>query len=439
VETPPAFLIARKRDGKTLTPRQIRDFTSGVTSMSWTDAQVGAMLMAIYLNGLNDDELVALTEAMMESGEQLELNEVAPWRIDKHSTGGVGDKVSLVFAPLAAAVGIRVPMLSGRGLGHTGGTLDKLESIPGLECSLSAERFRQVLAETGMVIAGAESHLVPADRRLYALRDTTATIDHLGLIVSSIMSKKLAVKADALVLDVKTGSGAFTQNTKNALKLCRTMVMMGEAAGRPVTGFITRMDQPLGLCVGNALEVAEALAALRGEGPGDLMEVTFALAEAAMEFARINGDQACRRQTLQNAIDSGKALELFAGWVHAQKGDARCCEDPSLLPRAALTESVYASRTGFLTAMDARETGLAAHAAGSGRNRPGEPVDPGAGVILHRKTGDRVNAGEPLATLYSSSASRLEAGLEHLGRAAQIADAPVKEEPTVLYQIDKQS
>lgn len=439
MKTSPAFLIARKRDGKTLTRKEIRDFIHGVTSMSWTDAQVGAMLMAIYLNGLTDNEMVDLTEAMMESGEQLELNGIPPCRIDKHSTGGVGDKVSLVFAPLSAAVGIRVPMLSGRGLGHTGGTLDKLESIPGLDVSLSVERFRQVLAETGMVIAGAESRMVPADRRLYALRDVTATIDHLGLIVSSIMSKKLAVKADGLVLDVKTGSGAFAGNLENARNLCRTMVVMGEAAGRPVTGFVTRMDQPLGMRIGNALEVEEALAALRGEGPKDLMEVTFALAEAAMEIARINGNQSDHKQALQAAIDSGKALEVFARWIHAQNGDARCCEDPSRLPRASLTQDLRASRAGFLTRLDALKIGLAAHAAGAGRNRPGEPVDPGSGVVLYHKSGDRLLAGEPLATLYSSNAGRLEAGFQHLAQAVQISDAPVAEQPTVLFRIDKQS
>ncbi|MDY0297087.1 MAG: thymidine phosphorylase [Acidobacteriota bacterium] len=432
----PAFLIARKRDGGILNRSEILDFIDGVTSGKWSDAQVGAMLMAVYLRGLSFDEIVALTDAMMESGEQLELSGISPFRIDKHSTGGVGDKVSLVFAPLVAALGIRVPMLSGRGLGHTGGTLDKLESIPGLELELSPEQFRAVLSETGMVIAAAQPRLVPADRRLYAIRDITATVDCLGLIVSSIMSKKLAVKADGLVLDVKTGSGAFARSEETALELCRALVGMGTRAGRPVMGFITRMDQPLGRRIGNALEVSEALDALRGEGPTDLMDVTFALAEAAMEMAGIGADRTDRRKALSAAIASGQALEVFTRWVGAQKGDTRCCENPQRLPQAPLQEGVQASRTGYLTAIDAFDVGLAVHMAGAGRNHPGEAVDPGAGVVLHRKQGERVRAGDLLATLYAGSGERLAAARPHLMQAMRIGDSPVESEGVVVRRVD---
>lgn len=435
-EIPPTHLIARKRDGLILTRNEIRDFISGVTSGRWTDAQVGAMLMAIFLKDLDREELSALTEAMIESGDRLELTDVPPPRIDKHSTGGVGDKVSLIFAPMMASLGIRVPMLSGRALGHTGGTLDKLEAIPGLNITLSPDQFRHVLRETGMAIAGTDPNLVPADRRLYALRDVTATVGHLPLIASSIMSKKLAVTADGLVLDVKTGSGAFTREKESALALCRTMVKMGHAAGRPVVGFITRMDQPLGTRVGNALEVDESLAALRGEGPDDLMAVTLALGTAAMAMAGLGTDDNQRKRRLQATLESGRALEMFSRWVAVQGGDTRCCEDPARLPRSPLHKDLTASRTGFVTQLDAREIGLAAHAAGAGRNRPGEEVDPGAGLILHRKVGDPVQAGDVMARVYASQSGRLETASRHFMRAAEIGDAPPAAEAVVLYRID---
>jgi len=436
MEIPPSRLIARKRDGLALTRDEIFDFIEGVTSGRWTDAQVGAMLMAIYLRDMDADEMAALTQAMVASGEHLALDDVAPPRIDKHSTGGVGDKVSLVFAPLAASLGIRVPMLSGRSLGHTGGTLDKLESIPGLETSLSHEHFSRVLNKTGMAIAGAASGLVPADRRLYALRDATATVGHLPLIASSIMSKKLAVSAEGLILDVKTGSGAFLGDQENALRLCRTMVEMGRAAGRPVTGFITRMEQPLGMRIGNALEVRETIDALQGRGPADLMEVTLNLGVAAMRMAGMGNDDASRLRRLKDAIASGKAMETFLHWVTEQGGDHRCCDDPRLLPLAPRSASWTAPRTGYISTLDARRIGLAVHASGAGRNRPGEPVDPGAGLVLHYKAGDSVQEGEILATVYAGDSNRLDEAMRLLQPALEITDVPPGKTPVVLYRVD---
>ena len=432
----PTDLIRIKRDGGELSEREILTFIEGVTSGDMSDPQVAAMLMAIFQNGLSRGELNNLTTAMTHSGEVLDLSGIDPPRIDKHSTGGVGDKVSLIFAPLMASLGIRVPMLSGRALGHTGGTLNKLESIAGLRVEIPAHEFRETLKRCGMAIAAATPDLVPADRRIYTLRDATATVGHIPLIASSIMSKKLAVKADGLVLDVKTGSGAFAKTQEDALSLCCTMVEMGQSVNRPVIGLVTRMDQPLGRTVGNALEVKEALQALRGEGPDDLMEVTFTLGESALQLAGMWKNQQNAQQMLSDAIISGKAFSVFREWVIAQGGDPRYCDDPQRLAQADEAFVFTAPRDGYLTVLDALEVGLAAMETGAGQRHRGDQIDPGAGLIIHQKPGDNVRKGQPLVTVFCSDHRRISGIQQHLNNATQICDQPPPPEKRILYRVD---
>jgi pyrimidine-nucleoside phosphorylase len=430
-------IISKKRDGLELSREEIASVVSGLVDGRIPDYQVAAWLMAVYLRGLDDRELGDLTEIMLASGGRIGLDEVPGKKIDKHSTGGVGDKISFVVAPLVAACGIRVPMLSGRALGHTGGTLDKLEAIPGMNVFLTPGRIGSVLAETGMVICGQTEDIVPADKKIYALRDATATVGCVPLIASSIMSKKLALGTDGIVLDVKTGSGASITDDREALRLCRAMVALGERAGRPTLGIISSMDQPLGRAVGNSLEIIESIEALKGRGPDDIMRVTYALGYGMLRVAgeRVSFSQACR--TFEEAIASGRALDVFRRFIAAQGGDARVCDDYSLLPASSERADFRASASGVITAIDTFAVGMAAIDTGAGRRTKEEAVGYGGGFVFRAKVGDRVEKGQPIATVHSDRPEWTPAVLERLGRAVRIGPGPAAPPKLVSFIVDK--
>jgi pyrimidine-nucleoside phosphorylase len=430
-------IISKKRDGGALDKEEIAFVISGCADGGIPDEQLAAWLMAVYIRGLDERETADLTEAMLLSGGRIALDGLPGPKIDKHSTGGVGDKISFVVAPLVAACGVLVPMLSGRGLGHTGGTLDKLEAIPGMNVFLTPGEIRRVLAGTGMVICGQTGEIVPADRKLYALRDATATVGSIPLIASSIMSKKLALATDGIVLDVKTGNGAFMRDERDALRLCQTMVAIGEKAGRPTLGLISAMDQPLGRAVGNSLEIAESVEALKGRGPDDILEVAFALGECMLRAAgrRMAGGEA--DGMFREAIASGRALDIFRRFIAAQGGDPRVCDDPSRLPAAAERTEFPAARSGFVEAIDAFEVGLAAIDTGAGRRRKEDAVAPGAGFVFHAKIGDPVEKGRPVVTVHSDRPDRLAAVLERLTGAIRIGPQPVVAPKLIRHLVDK--
>jgi len=411
-------LIRAKRDGGRLSAADIRWLIAAYTAGTVADEQMAALLMAIYFRGLTADELMAWTDAMISSGERLELHGLTAPTVDKHSTGGVGDKVSLILAPLVASCGAAVPQLSGRGLGHTGGTLDKLESIPGWRASLSNADIVTVLAATGCVICAAGEGLAPADRRLYALRDVTGTVESIPLIASSIMSKKIAEGTGSLVLDVKVGRGAFMPDLASARQLAQTMVELGNAHGVRTSALLTRMDTPLGRAVGNAVEVEESVATLRGHGPDDLVDVTLALATEMLRLAGLSADPAA-------ALADGRALERYRAMIAAQGGDP-----DAPLPSAKHAEMVTAQSSGRLQGLDARAVGVAAWRLGAGRARKEDPVSASAGVICLAKPGDAVEAGQPVLELRTDDPGKLDHAREALAGAIEIgADAP---EPTGL-------
>lgn len=428
-------LIEAKRDSRELDADAIEWLIAAYTEGSVPDYQMAAMAMAILLNGMSGDELSAWTAAMLHSGEVLDLSNIAAAKVDKHSTGGVGDKISIPLAPLVASVGVVVPMMSGRGLGHTGGTLDKLESVPGFTTGLDPDRFRDVLATHGLVLAGQSETLVPADRKLYALRDATATVPSLPLISSSIMSKKLAESLDGLVLDVKTGSGAFMQDLEGSRLLARTMVDIGARHGVKTVALITWMGQPLGREVGNANEMRESIDVLRGEGPDDVVELTLALGEVMMELAGIDGG----RDALLDAIASGKAMQKLIDVVVAQGGDPAYIEDPSLLPMCSYEEEIRAPLTGYVTHCDALTIGVVATRLGAGRERKEDSVDSGVGITLEVKVGDRVEAGQTLARVHYNDTARWEAQKESLASAWSIDGSAPPAQPLVLERIDPDS
>jgi pyrimidine-nucleoside phosphorylase len=428
-------LIEAKRDGRELSPEAIEWLMSSYTDGGVPDYQMAAMAMAVFLNGLSPDELSAWTSAMLHSGEVLDLGNISAAKVDKHSTGGVGDKISIPLAPLVASVGVVVPMMSGRGLGHTGGTLDKLETVPGFTTGLDPDRFCDVLATHGLVLAGQSETLVPADRKLYALRDATATVPSLPLISSSIMSKKLAEGLDGLVLDVKTGSGAFMQDLDGSRLLARTMVDIGARHGVKTVALITWMGQPLGREVGNANEMRESIEVLQGKGPEDVIELTMALGEVMLELAGIEGG----REVLVDAVDSGKALQKLIDVATAQGGDAAFIEDPSLLPICSYEELITSPATGYVTRCDALTIGVVATRLGAGRERKEDTVDPGVGITLEAKTGERVEKGQPLARVHFNDPARWAAQKESLASAWVIEEAALPPQPLVLERIDPDS
>jgi thymidine phosphorylase len=416
-------LIRAKRDGGRLAPADIRWLIDAYTAGTVADEQMAALLMAIYFRGLDPGELRAWTRAMISSGERLELTGLSVPTVDKHSTGGVGDKVSLILAPLVASCGAAVPQLSGRGLGHTGGTLDKLESIPGWRATLSSTDIIRVLATTGCVICAAGDGLAPADRRLYALRDVTGTVESIPLIASSIMSKKIAEGTGSLVLDVKVGSGAFMPDLASARELAQTMVDLGNAHGVRTSALLTRMDTPLGRAVGNAVEVQESVATLTGAGPADLVEVTLALATEMLALAGVDADPAA-------ALADGRALERYRAMIAAQGGDP-----DAQLPSAQHTELVRAESSGWVAALDARAVGVAAWRLGAGRARKEDPVSAAAGIICLAKPGEQVEAGQPVLELRADDPARFGRALEALDGALSIHAQPPEPAHLVIDRI----
>jgi pyrimidine-nucleoside phosphorylase len=398
-------LIRKTRDGEGLSGAEIRFMVAGALDGTVTEAQVGAWLMAITLRGMGEPETYALTEAFLDSGRRLDLSDLPGTPVDKHSTGGVGDKTSLVVVPLVAAAGVPVLKLSGRGLGFSGGTIDKLEAIPGFRSELPEAALRRQVREVGCVIAAPSAELAPADKRIYAIRDTTATVESLPLIAASIMSKKLAGGAPAMLFDVKVGRGAFMQEPAAAHALAALLIAIARRAGKACTALITAMDQPLGRAVGNALEVAEAVQCLRGEGPEDLTELCLAVSAEMVLLGRKAGSTTEARAILEERLRSGHGLETFARMIAAQGGDARVMDDVTLLPRAPVQVPVAATVDGFVARIDAHEVGETAVSLGAGRVRPGEPIDPAVGVYWHRKTGDPVRAGIVMAEVHARDAA----------------------------------
>lgn len=417
-------LIRKKRDGIPLEPNEIAFLVQGYTSGQIPDYQLAAFLMAVFWRGLEEDEVLWLTEAMMKSGKVLDLSSVPGRKIDKHSTGGVGDKTSLVVAPLAAAAGVRVPMVSGRGLGHTGGTLDKLESIPGFNVNLTLAQYRKVLKKLGLVLIGQTKEIAPADKKLYALRDVTATVESYELISASIMSKKLAEGIEGLVLDVKVGDGAFMKNLDDARRLAETMVRIGRGMGKKIRALITAMDQPLGRMVGNSLEVIESIETLRGRGPEDLTSLSIELAAHMVILAGGASDLDAARSTLRQLMETGAGLEKFRDLIAAQGGDAEIVEDYGRFPRAAHRAELPSDRWGFITKLAAESVGVASMLLGAGRERVDSKIDPAVGVELQKKVGDRVDKGESLCTIYYNSDQRLPEAMSKLRSAYEIADQP---------------
>jgi len=417
-------IIMSKRDGRALTRDEIRFFVDGVTKGNLPDYQASALLMAILIRGMDAEETAALTEAMVSSGIRVNLGDIPGTKVDKHSTGGVGDKTSLVLAPLAAACGVPVPMMSGRGLGHTGGTLDKLEAIPGFRVDLSLEEMKAALARTGCAMIGQTAQIAPADKKLYALRDVTGTVESIPLISASIMSKKIAEGIDALVLDVKTGSGAFMKTEADSKRLAESLVAIGNASGVKTEAIITAMDAPLGRAVGNALEVIECLDVLKGGGPQDLVDVSVELAARMLVLGKVADDIAGAETQVRNAIASGAGLERFRQIIEAQGGDPKVVDDYKRLPRVDNRHRVTASRAGFVTALDAELVGRASVALGAGRDRVEDPVDPAVGILVTAKPGDRVNAGDAVLELHYRDRGRLETAAALAARAIVIGDQP---------------
>jgi pyrimidine-nucleoside phosphorylase len=428
-------LLAAKRDGESLPAEEIGHLVGSFVDGTLADYQMAAFLMAVFFRGLDDAETVALTEAMLRSGLVLDLSAVSGTKVDKHSTGGVGDKISICLAPLVAACGVPVPMVSGRGLGHTGGTLDKLEAIPGFRTDLSTEDFARIVKDIGACMIGQTRDIAPADKRMYALRDVTATVESIPLIVASILSKKLAEGIDGLVLDVKVGRGAFMKDEPRARALAEKLVRVGTRAGKKVVAVLTRMDVPLGEAIGNASETREALEVLHGKGPEDVVECTLVLGAEMLVLGGQAKDVAEGRAKLRDAISSGKGVRLMERMVSAQGGDASVVADPSKLEMAREIVEVKAPRSGFVAGIDALSVGLAGVAMGAGRTRADQPVDPGVGIQLDRKPGARVEAGDVVARLFVREARAGEAVLARVAGAFSYADAPPPAPPLVVDRI----
>jgi pyrimidine-nucleoside phosphorylase/thymidine phosphorylase len=432
----PYELIQAKRDGRQIAAADIAALVDGFTRGEIPDYQMAAFCMAVFFRGMDDAEVGALTEAMLHSGDVLDLSDVPGSKVDKHSTGGVGDKVSLALAPLAAACGVKVPMISGRGLGHTGGTLDKLEAIPGFRTDLPVDRFHALVRDVGACLVGQTARLAPADRKLYALRDVTATVESIPLIAASIMSKKLAEGIDALVLDVKVGSGAFMKTAGDARALARTLVAIGRRSGKKVAALLTDMSQPLGRAVGNALEVAETLELLRGGGPDDLRALTIEETAEMLVLGGAAADSAAAQARVAAAIADGSGLAKLEEIVRAQGGDPLALRDPERLPRAPRTYAVVAPAGGWVQEVDGQAVGLAAVALGAGRARLEDRVDPAVGLVVHKRIGDTVERGEPLCTVHegdrSEERTRVAARIEG---AFRIGAAPVPRPPLVIERV----
>ena len=432
-------LIRKKRDGGTLTEAELQHIVWGATTGGVADEQLAAFLMAVFFRGMEPEkELPAFLNAMLHSGQVLDLSGIPGRKVDKHSTGGVGDKISLPLAPLVAVCGVKVPMVSGRGLGHTGGTLDKLESIPGFSVDLSLARFTELVNRLGVCLIGQTAEIAPADRKLYALRDATATVESVPLIAASILSKKLAEGIDALVLDVKVGKGAFMKSLKEARALARTMVDLCKAVGRGCVALLTPMDTPLGFAIGNALEVRESIEILKNGGPGDVRELTLLLGIEMLIAGHapgVDGDRELARLRLETALANGSAARRFAELIEAQGGDPRVVDDPARLPWPKMVREVRAAASGVIAGLDAELCGLAAVELGAGRARKEDPVDPAAGVLLRKRLGDKVKTGEVIAELHGKDEARLDAGEARLKAAIKLGETPPPAQPAVLERV----
>ncbi|MBL8605619.1 MAG: thymidine phosphorylase [Myxococcales bacterium] len=428
-------MIADKRNGLALSADDIASLIAGFTADSVPDYQMAAFAMAVYFRGMTRDETVALTLAMRDSGLVVNLDDVPGKKVDKHSTGGVGDKVSLALAPMVAACGVPVPMVSGRGLGHTGGTLDKLEAIPGFSVSLPIARYRELVREVGTCMIGQTAEIAPADKRFYALRDVTATVESVPLIVASILSKKLAEGIDGLVLDVKFGSGAFMREVDDARTLATALVEVARGAGKACVAWLTRMDRPLGRAVGNALETLEAFELLHGRGPADLAEVTYQLGATMLVLGGVARDEDDARAQLVEAVRSGRAAEVARKMIAAQGGDPRAVDDPSRFAKAAMTVALRATRAGFVSAIDTRKVGVAAVVLGAGRMRTDDVIDPAVGFVFERNVGDRVAVGDVLVTLHVQHQAQADEALARLAEAITVGDTAPAEVPLLLERI----
>jgi len=431
----PYEIISRKRDGKILNESEIQYFIQGFMNESIAEYQMTALLMAIYLRGMTADETIALTRAYIASGISIDLDDLEGLKVDKHSTGGVGDKVSIILAPLVASLGIYVPMMSGRGLGHSGGTLDKLESIPGFRTNLSLEEFHRVLRKHHLALIGQTAELVPADKRIYALRDVTATVDCIPLICASIMSKKIAEGANGLVLDVKYGSGAFMKRVEDAEALAKGLINIGSAFGQKVIASITSMEQPLGNKIGNWLEIEESLDCLNGGGPKDLRGVTLNLAMHMVKIARPELSREDAMRLCVEALDSGAAMQHFLEITETQGGDIAVLQNPSAYPTSTHTSILKAERDGYITSMNTYEIGMTSVGIGAGRLKADDTIDPKAGIILHKKCGDTVKTGDSILEIRTDIADRVQPALKRLKDAITLADEPISQPALILKEI----
>lgn len=428
-------LIERKRDGQTLDAPELRELVLAYSEGRVPDYQMAALLMAVYFRGLDQTEMNALMGAMLDSGKKLDLSHLTVPRIDKHSTGGVGDKVSLILAPLIASLGVAVPMMSGRGLGHTGGTLDKLDSIPGFRTALTLRQAEKQVEKIGCAMLGQTGEIVPADRKMYALRDATATVEVIPLIAASIMSKKIAESLTGLVLDIKSGSGSFLPKLDDQLELARAMIGLGADRGCPVVALVTAMDRPLGFACGNALEVVEAIRILEGGGPPDLLEVTLALGAEMLVLAGVAATSEESRSAMLGAISSGKALEKMEQIVGAQGGDKRVIRDQTRLPQATDQAHFEAKRDGIVQSVEPRAVGYGVIALGGGRKNMEDDIDPSVGYVITAKPGERVTKGQTLATIYARSRDDLEMGRSALEQAIAIGDSAGTILPLVSHRV----
>ena len=420
-------LIMKKRNGGTLSREEIEYMIAEYTAENIPDYQMSAMMMAIYFQGMSAEETVALTMAMAHSGDMMDLSGISGVKVDKHSTGGVGDKTSIALTPMVAACGVKIAKMSGRGLGHTGGTIDKLESFAGFTTGIDAGHFVRQVNEIGVSIMGQTADIAPADKKLYALRDVTATVDNMSLIASSIMSKKLASGADAIVLDVKTGSGAFMKKEQDAFALAKEMVTLGNMAGRKTIAVVSDMDQPLGRAVGNALEVKEAIATLRGEGPEDFTRLCMTLGTYMLVAGGAASNEEEARTRLERVIEDGSALKKLAKFVDAQGGDSAAVYDTALLPEASIVEDIDSVQDGYVCHIDCDEIGICSLLLGGGRETKESVIDLSVGLVLHKKVGDAVRTGEALATIYANDRNKLNAAKERFMQAYHFADGPVEE------------
>ncbi len=429
-------LITKKKHNGALTDEEIQFMIDGYVKGEIPDYQMSSMLMAIWFNGMNDHEITELTKVMAKSGDMIDLSAIEGKKVDKHSTGGVGDKTTLIVAPIVAACGGKVAKMSGRGLGHTGGTVDKLESIPGYQTSLTREQFFDTVNKCGVSVIGQSGNLAPADKKLYALRDVTATVDCIPLIASSIMSKKLAAGSDCILLDVKTGSGAFMKTLDDSIKLAQTMVNIGEGAGRRTVALITDMDTPLGYGIGNSIEVMESMDVLKGHGPADLREVSLQLASNMLYLVGKGTPEECRKMA-EKSIEDGSAFEAFCKMVKAQGGDDSVLRDYKKFAQAPFKAEVKADRDGFITKMNAEEIGETSVVLGAGRETKESDIDFSAGLILHKKYGDAVKKGDNLVTLYTSKESALADAEKMYREAIEIGDTQPEKEPLVYARVEK--